>query len=278
MQPQSFATIETWLEAIDVCALSDTETTPDIVPQVQDEVFLPCTPQWGSNKTLDETSPTDTSFSATTIFDALLHEDPQSDYTQPSDCDPQDADCDTTTVYNENHGAVINRQDLPERAVTLDTDKTSSDQPDNTDSSHICDQEEIVRLVSLTSCLQCILLHLPCSRTYSSCTRCVRNGYADFCLLHRRRFAFEHGEHRGPVLLKVRGEEKEVWKRKLEAREALWGEWVARQERRNWVLPSVLDLRGGWRRWSGWVEETEGFPGEGLGRVTWKELVVELEG
>mgnify|MGYP004517714219 CR=1 FL=1 len=76
------------------------------------------------------------------------------------------------------------------------------------------------RIVFITSCTQCILANLPCSRTIPHCSRCRRNGQAALCLLHRRKFLEEISRSDAsscttPVLLKLKGEDEGVWKKKL---------------------------------------------------------------
>lgn len=75
------------------------------------------------------------------------------------------------------------------------------------------------RLVWITSCLQCILAGLPCSRTPPACSRCKRNNHAPLCLLHRRRNPAEIMDGKGllnrtPVLLKVAGDDEHLCKEK----------------------------------------------------------------
>jgi len=76
------------------------------------------------------------------------------------------------------------------------------------------------RLVWIASCLQCTSAGLPCSRTPPACSRCKRSGRGDVCLLHRRKLAEERvpGDivaNTTPVLLKVKGEDSQIWGRKV---------------------------------------------------------------
>lgn len=78
-----------------------------------------------------------------------------------------------------------------------------------------------IHQVFITSCYQCLLAGLPCSRTLPGCSRCKRAGCQHLCLLHRRKLLQEMvlGDgvgNRTPVLLKVKGEDGEVWERKVE--------------------------------------------------------------
>lgn len=73
--------------------------------------------------------------------------------------------------------------------------------------------------IILTSCLQCTLMRLPCSRTLPHCTRCVRNGHASLCLAQRRKLTSEMVDghvvgNQEPVLVRLRGEGAEKWREK----------------------------------------------------------------
>ncbi|CBY00723.1 hypothetical protein LEMA_P018530.1 [Plenodomus lingam JN3] len=167
----------------------------------------------------------------------------------------------------------------------------------------------IPRLVLMTSCIQCTLASLPCSRTPPSCTRCIRNGHAETCLLTRRLFLDEpirypshlyshpgaggissaYGNGDGismgsVVLLKVVGQDEGVvWEHKRAVLERLMGAWWDGFERENWVLPCwgrVGDVSVGLgvgaggrkrrkRRWMSW---------EGEGSDVVRELCVESQG
>jgi hypothetical protein len=72
---------------------------------------------------------------------------------------------------------------------------------------------DITRQIFITSCYQCILAGLPCSRTLPGCSRCKRAGCQHLCLLHRRKLLEEMviGDvigNRTPVLLRVRGDDE----------------------------------------------------------------------
>lgn len=76
-------------------------------------------------------------------------------------------------------------------------------------------------LTWITSCLQCTLAGLPCSRTPPACSRCQRNGYGEICLLQRRRTRREMVNGNGmlntaPVLLTLHGSDETVYTRKVE--------------------------------------------------------------
>ena len=76
-------------------------------------------------------------------------------------------------------------------------------------------------LISLTSCLQCVLADLPCSRTLPSCTRCVRNGEV-VCVAQRNRVLQEmrrDGYKDDPILVVEVGEGEEVVRKEEEMTE-----------------------------------------------------------
>lgn len=79
-------------------------------------------------------------------------------------------------------------------------------------------------LVFITSCLQCILANLPCSRTPPACSRCKRHSRGESCLLYRRRTKAEMVSgnivlNTTPVLLKVESDDEAEWEEKTELAE-----------------------------------------------------------
>jgi hypothetical protein len=75
--------------------------------------------------------------------------------------------------------------------------------------------------VFITSCYQCVLAGLPCSRSLPGCVRCKRAGREHLCLLHRRKLLQEMviGDavgNRTPVLLKLRCDDAASWEKKLD--------------------------------------------------------------
>lgn len=71
----------------------------------------------------------------------------------------------------------------------------------------------------LSSCLQCVLADLPCSRTLPACSRCVRNTCGELCLVRRRPLHIEVQDQNGHVeaksiLLKQVGDDETVWQKK----------------------------------------------------------------
>lgn len=137
------------------------------------------------------------------------------------------------------------------------------------------------RIVNLVSCMQCTLANQSCSRTSPSCSRCIRNGSSSACLLLRRRFASEtnHLDPSScalPILLKLKGQDEDMWAKKLEVMGEFNKKWTEQEDKRNWVLPSAHSERRG-----DWSAKTLGrrrmHPGAGIGRLRFEELVVDMD-
>lgn len=134
-------------------------------------------------------------------------------------------------------------------------------------------------LVFITSCFQCLLAGLPCSRTLPACSRCKRFSYSDLCLLHRRKLLEECipgdtvGNHT-PVLIKTKGDDEELWERKTALLGELHQAWVEQEHKKNWVLPDMCGLRGNY--WNDRRKVGPVHPGEGKGRLTCRELYLAL--
>lgn len=224
--------IENWLNALESSDFKTDEITTKVTAKGQ---IHPTTPPRRATVACDEASPTDTCFSGPSVFDPGLHKKPKNN---------QRDDFSDTTI-TDNHGPDAESRSYGEFEQAI------GPLPPNLDITHISPDDKLAinttitgpihnasepRLVWITSCLQCTLENLPCSRTHPSCTRCQRNGHAATCLLYRRCFAFEAGDPNGPsgpVLLKVKGEDEDMWKRKLDLARELWAGWCLRQERRN---------------------------------------------
>ncbi|KAF1936022.1 hypothetical protein EJ02DRAFT_105996 [Clathrospora elynae] len=254
----------------------------------------------------NEISPTNTSFSNTSIFDrpprrSFIHGGLRPKFKI------QDNSSDTTSVGDEECAPDLKEERHLERpAALLFAQRISSpsatllshDPPSNVDEDKEEEEEEfdaiaksstvpylplydptVPRIVWVTSCLQCTLAKLPCSRTHPSCSRCKRKGHGDDCLLHRRWFTSEilepamETKSGQPILLKIRGEDEAVWNRKVALAEELRVQWLAEQEKKNWVMPDILGLMGGW----GGVVLRVLHPWEGLGRMSYAELCIDLD-
>ncbi|KAF2176792.1 hypothetical protein K469DRAFT_397417 [Zopfia rhizophila CBS 207.26] len=131
------------------------------------------------------------------------------------------------------------------------------------------------RLVWITSCLQCTLAQLPCSRTLPACSRCMRAGCGNQCLMHRRKLNEERipGDvvrNMVPVLLKVKGDDVEVWERKMALCDELLQTWQFDLDRNNWVLPINNRQKGSYLTHGNKAHTLQLHPGEGFGRNTWQ--------
>ncbi|KAI4609476.1 hypothetical protein J4E83_008645 [Alternaria metachromatica] len=298
--------IEGWLDKLDIknAELDESDCATDTDGEAE---YGPTTPPRRSDYRSvpqDEISPTDTSFSGQSIFDKPLRRNLFGSPTPKFEI--RDDDSDTTSIDSRDWAPQQDKEpplerleppafalrpskpsarlDLHEAASKTDTDDLTAVphlDPQHTLSPH--DPNE-PRPVWITSCLQCTLAGLPCSRTYPSCSRCKRHNRAEECLLQRRRFTSEVMDSSlmdksiAPALLKVKGEDEGIWKRKVELAETLCEKWVAEQDKSNWVLPDVGSARGGWgkRRGRGGKEKV-GHPGEGIGRLAFRELFVDVD-
>jgi hypothetical protein len=258
---------------------------------------LPATPVRSRETFLnfDEVSPTDTSFSYDTIFDTPEIKEAGERYLDDV------SDTSTTTIDEVGPDWSSREEQMQEHEekeyIVTPSDALSSHSAGNHNS--ICppsstlsipvspDDEQLAqppcdrtkpRLVWITSCLQCTLVGLPCSRTPPSCSRCARKGDGDICLLRRRKMAEERvrgdrTRNRVGVLLKIKGQDEVVWGRKKTLEQELTEAWRESQGRKNWVLP-MNGVKGDyWRYGSGGVMGKRDI-GEGMGRQTFAEMVL----
>lgn len=238
-----------WLERLEVNSAT-VKTDNNVTLKTRElKHLVPTTPVRGPRQSpaqFEYVSPTDTTFSYESVFDS-----PQTYTTKqrnPSGRQFQvenDDASDITSIdgrersdlsYKEDLGVNVKDEIATEVALTDDgTLSLKSYEPPSDDVSNLEEylgeggqtmaylspsDPEMPRLVWITSCLQCTLAGLSCSRTPPACSRCKRNGHGDTCLLHRRKVAEEISCTKGincgiPVLLKVKGDDEEVWERKL---------------------------------------------------------------
>ncbi|KAF2866530.1 hypothetical protein BDV95DRAFT_202338 [Massariosphaeria phaeospora] len=265
-----------WLERLGTADWASAEQS------ASEDEKLPSTPtRQHTQEHLEDISPTTTKFSSDSIFDTPYVDTAGSPHAHNDTSSNTDA---TSVGYQEDSSCEDQLVSTAEKTASLD----SYEAPSNLDfSGHIHDARpetpekhdpDLPELVWITSCLQCTLANLPCSRTLPGCSRCQRSGHSDLCLLQRRKVPSRGEFVRGntvlnttPVLLKVQGEDEELWNRKAALMEELHQYWLEEQDRRNWVLPSPYSTQGGFKR-QGNRTRTALHPGEEVGRRTYKNL------
>ncbi|OCL05929.1 hypothetical protein AOQ84DRAFT_390552 [Glonium stellatum] len=127
-------------------------------------------------------------------------------------------------------------------------------------------------IIWVTSCLQCALAKLPCSRKIPACSRCVRSGFGELCLLQRRKLNPERvwGDVVGnmmPVLLQEEGQNAEIAERKRALNAKLLENHKHDMDRKNWVLPINDGNLSGFRPRENRRLFVQIHPGEGIGRA-----------
>ena len=299
--------VQGWLQRLEIKGPDTDGNERQKVTDHETEFPRPTTPPRRPDPRLavqDEVSPTDTSFSGQSIFDIPNRKNYLGSPKREHDISNDDSD--TTSIDSRDWTPKQGKERTLERrvpppfalrpgtpSVCLDSHESASDldADETATASYLKAQRTLPtpdpnepRPVWITSCLQCTLAGLPCSRTYPSCSRCKRHNRAEECLLQRRRFASEVMDFSTmerstvPALLKVKGEDEGVWERKVELAEALCEQWVAEQNKKNWVLPDVGSARGGWGKRKGRVgREKVGHPGAGIGRLAFRELFVDVD-
>ncbi|PSN70892.1 hypothetical protein BS50DRAFT_570330 [Corynespora cassiicola Philippines] len=279
-----------WLDNLDFCGeaqgVINGESTKEVAPTTparKPAVRSPATRV--DSATYHDISPTNTTFSS--IFDpgSPCPGDARLDY--DTDASSVDED-DWASCYDEKeaaaqqleHVAEVNGDDEVASLVSYDPPSDDELSPEELAQAQIQDAQPATQRPTrfdkskpngflLTSCLQCVVKGLPCSRKPPYCTRCKRSGYADMCLLHRRLCVGEplpKGQQLSgvPVLLMLAEEDPEVRARKRKLRDEMEEQWREARDRRNWVLPVNDEKKGdfksmGFRQWEAW-------PGVGEGR------------
>jgi hypothetical protein len=322
-QSSSFDCVEEWLAQLDLLPLIIAEEERERRDREEKQTLstrhysldnkhsqtegkeLPVTPVRSreTSLSLDEVSPTNTSFSYDTIFDSPRPKDTGSrDFDDVSDTsattieegEPDWSSCEKpvrevakeeeedivtpSEALSTNYAGSLNSISPPSSTLS-----TAVPLPEDLLSSPVHDPSK-PRLVWITSCLQCTLARLPCSRKHPSCSRCKRKGEGDVCLLRRRKLGEERvrGNLKGnqiSVLLRVNGSEDDmdegVWERKVKLAKELEQEWRDKEERKNWVLPTSGGKGNYWthghsnRAQPRWMD-----PGEGIGQQTFAEVVL----
>ena len=210
--------------------------------QVNSFDALPCTPQRHDTQHTSVggyPSPTNTGFTDNSIFDQPFapgtryfdtHNDALSYYSATSivssNCSNTDSSYKSQIVRSENPAEAE-----PQNATGVEVANAHNIKSVKRHAPVIHRKTEEVHLVQpktvpgrcilvwVTSCLQCTLAKMPCSRTIPACSRCVRAGCGDMCLLQRRKLNSERvlGAIVGnmtPVLLHEEGQGGEIVERK----------------------------------------------------------------
>ncbi|KAH7359720.1 hypothetical protein BKA66DRAFT_574013 [Pyrenochaeta sp. MPI-SDFR-AT-0127] len=240
---------------------------------------------------LSRLSPTDTSTSGPSIFDSPSHKtDLQRGRT--SDKTIHEDFSDVTSIQDDESPTSAKA----ERSYQFATTEVTQDYTIE-DNGHLDDDAGVLdaaiysqaslnhgpnepRMVWITSCLQCTLADLPCSRTPPACSRCKRKGAGKTCLLQRRFFIEEIEISAGaqrhlPILLKLKSDNEDVWRRKLGLAEELRQKWLEEQDRKNWVLPDMHTPRSGYPIVGRGVRVAH--PGEGRSEAGRRELYLDLD-
>ncbi|KAF2854105.1 hypothetical protein T440DRAFT_514840 [Plenodomus tracheiphilus IPT5] len=293
--------VTAWLRSLSIKITDDDACDISASIKLESRV-TPITPPRRSSVVpmLEDPSPISTIFSEQSIFDTLVRNTNQVDDNEDDFRDDASGITSITSTTSDSDAAIKatneppfpSQQQLPTPPESIDSYEPPYSTVSEIEYSNVytpttpppptIHNPTLPRTVNITSCLQCTLSHLPCSRTPPSCSRCIRNGCADVCLLTRRLFAEENScaqsqsdlySNMGsgqPVLLKIAGEKEDVWMRKMETRDVLMADWREREDRRNWVFPSLNGGVGlGERGRKGW---------DGVGRVVYRELCVLGEG
>ncbi|KAL6704635.1 hypothetical protein ACN47E_008032 [Coniothyrium glycines] len=289
-----------WLEDLHI------DETDDTVGKLEEDevdptiLGAPTTPQkqLQSIQRCEEVSPTDTSFSNDSNFDVQTPRDLQSNSLGPS-FRIYDEFSDTDSIHGceERPVATSRTQKATCNTPAALTHSKTYEDVFQSRSEKLHTKEDVAlplyapshdpstpRLVCITSCLQCTLTNLPCSRTPPSCSRCRRKGQQDICLLQRRKFPEEMisatlAEYTTPKLLRLRDEEEQSWNRKMAVHDELMRAWEDKQNSMNWVMPEVDSPRKGWSKFGRGIPTRH--PGEGKGemddRVVYRDLVIAPE-
>lgn len=229
-----------WLNDLDITDADEDESEID-GSKTQDNRHTPNTPQRQPYvcEASEDISPTNTSFSGTSVFDSPLRKYSRPEHANHSYNQIREDESDITSVDGEaweqdeknkqvedvqnTHSNVAHANGVSSTTSSLTSTTSSVSTTSVLDPNHLTPSitqhdPKTPRTVWLASCLQCTLANLPCSRTPPSCTRCARKGQAELCLLQRRLFAEEilrvGCTYRVPILLKMKGESEGVWKRK----------------------------------------------------------------
>ena len=268
--------VERWLGGLEM-GIGAVCVRDESIANVREErdgerLCTPCTPVRRTNvfsQTLDEISPTDSYFTYGGVFDEQERGGRGGGYAETEASSLEDDErqkeaegtlwrdaCHTDLHHQEKSARPVHsatEQDEGQRyeATNLDANTEFSlctDDASAAPSTALARRPTSLkpvdpsapRIIWITSCLQCVLANLPCSRTPPTCSRCARrkSSAEQPCLLHRRRLPQEmvtadHLICTSPVLLRLHGEDEETWECKSNVCEEV-------------CLPASLPLHSAW--------------------------------
>jgi hypothetical protein len=231
--------VETWLGAMDVkVGLEDTrQMTPTALPSTPSLKLLHL--QHYEAQLCEEVSPTDSNFSSDQIFDPP--------------CSPTDSSCISARnrcEYPDTEASSLDDEDelRARKELLASAEQSNNSDVDSANSTTPLDDSPFERafpgsslnlaptatvppsggfdpaaphLIYLTSCLQCTLSGLRCSRTLPACSRCKRHGHGDLCLVQRKRhhtevFGADDSVDTDPILLIGAGDHEGIRQQKVQ--------------------------------------------------------------
>ncbi|KAL1608085.1 hypothetical protein SLS60_003024 [Paraconiothyrium brasiliense] len=233
--------VELWLEALNIEADHEgtrqkmTTTTPS-TPRTKPLCLQRTIPQL-----FEEISPTDTNFSSDIVFDSPLSPSCNATLNPRWDTDTEASSLDDEDEARVRKELFCSVEKLDSNDVKPTIQSRASAQDLTTPLKHplhgsaypelTSDVDSLPRLVldfdpeanhliCLSSCLQCVLSDLRCSRTLPSCSRCIRNGHGELCLAQRKRlhvevFDEDDSVDTDPILLKVEGDDNDTYDKKF---------------------------------------------------------------
>lgn len=223
--------VETWLAAMGIKGDLDKAQQTKTGAAPSTPTLKPLSIRKYAAQLCEDVSPTDTNFSTDPIFD--------------SPYSPADSSCifarpntDASSLDDEDEAhtrkELLSSVELSDdsglesaSSITLPGDSplglssSLSFAPIATTSSPKGFDPHATHLVYLTSCLQCVLSSLPCSRTLPACSRCLRHGHGDLCLTQRKRhhsemYCADNSVDIDPILLVSEGDDQETFHKKAQ--------------------------------------------------------------
>ncbi|KAH7378456.1 hypothetical protein DE146DRAFT_741247 [Phaeosphaeria sp. MPI-PUGE-AT-0046c] len=212
--------------------LEELEMVEEAEEEEKEREAEPFTPQRRSCTNEEQVSPTNTSFSETSLFDqpcpARREESNDDDNTSVTSISPSaNSTCRTDKLQLERTLPPTSQASLAKTLPAVLANDPNP--PPSLADTHIC----------LLPCLSCTSLSLPCSLTLPICSRCKRNKNTCVFLRHRVTEEIDAANMETctlPVLFRQQ-EGEEEWQGKVEAARRVMDEMERRGERENWVLP-----------------------------------------